>query len=207
MHNNNIKEVIQQIKSSVSLLEVVQEHVVMKKAGKSYQGLCPFHNEQTPSFFVNEQKGIFKCFGCQKSGDVINFFSEINNFTNKQSIKVLSNQLGLNNTGKYKKQVEDLIKKRAADAQNEKKFSEAMKMLINELEHTIEILKEITSHFKKIEEVDTYSDIYHELSNLTYLYEQTEYISNSFEENEMYFKLKEEYLSYKPLLSYMGGMN
>ncbi|KON67381.1 hypothetical protein AKG34_21415 [Peribacillus butanolivorans] len=205
--SNNIKEVIQQIKASVSLLEIVQEHVVMKKAGKNFQGLCPFHNEKTPSLFVNEQKGIWKCFGCGKSGDVINFFAEINNYNNKQSIKVLSNRLGLNNTGKYKKQVEELIKKRAADRENEKKFTAAMAMLINELEHTINILKEITSHFKKIEEVDAYSDIYHELSNLTYLYEQTEYISNSFEENEMYFKLKEEYLSYKPLLSYMGGMN
>ena len=54
-------------------MDVIGQHVALKRAGSNYKGLCPFHGEKTPSFVVSEQKQIFTCFGCGASGDVIEF--------------------------------------------------------------------------------------------------------------------------------------
>lgn len=63
-------EVIAEVRMRAGILEVISETVVLKRAGKDYKGLCPFHGEKTPSFHVNAEKGIFKCFGCGEGGDV-----------------------------------------------------------------------------------------------------------------------------------------
>ena len=56
-----------------SITEVIGRYIELKRAGKEWRGLCPFHDEKTPSFFVNEEKGVAHCFGCQWSGDVFDF--------------------------------------------------------------------------------------------------------------------------------------
>ncbi len=56
-----------------SIVSVVGQRVLLRRSGKEYRGLCPFHSEKTPSFYVNEEKGRYHCFGCQASGDVIDF--------------------------------------------------------------------------------------------------------------------------------------
>ena len=56
--------VIEQIKDRIDIIDIISEHVALKKNGRNYLGLCPFHKEKTPSFSVNAEKGIFKCFGC-----------------------------------------------------------------------------------------------------------------------------------------------
>lgn len=66
----------QRILDTAQIVEVVGEFVQLKKRGSNYVGLCPFHNEKTPSFSVSESKGIFKCFGCGKAGNVVNFLME-----------------------------------------------------------------------------------------------------------------------------------
>ena len=66
----------QRILDTAQIVEVVGEFVQLKKRGANYTGLCPFHNEKTPSFSVSESKGIFKCFGCGKAGNVVNFLME-----------------------------------------------------------------------------------------------------------------------------------
>lgn len=66
----------QRILDTAQIVEVVGEFVQLKKRGANYVGLCPFHNEKTPSFSVSESKGIFKCFGCGKAGNVVNFLME-----------------------------------------------------------------------------------------------------------------------------------
>lgn len=66
----------QRILDTAQIVEVISEFVQLKKRGSNYVGLCPFHKEKTPSFFVSESKGIFKCFGCGKAGNVINFLME-----------------------------------------------------------------------------------------------------------------------------------
>src|SRR5689334_666509 len=67
---------IQQIQSRLDILDVVGSFVKLKRRGANYLGLCPFHNEKTPSFTVSPSKEIFKCFGCGKSGNTISFVME-----------------------------------------------------------------------------------------------------------------------------------
>ncbi len=68
---------IEEIKSRVSIVDVIGQYVSLKKKGAHFVGLCPFHNEKTPSFTVNEEKGVFHCFGCGAGGDVFTFLMKI----------------------------------------------------------------------------------------------------------------------------------
>lgn len=72
---NDIKNLIDEI-HDLSIVDQIADYVSLKKKGQSYEGCCPFHNEKTPSFKVSPVKGIYKCFGCGKSGDLINFVME-----------------------------------------------------------------------------------------------------------------------------------
>ena len=68
---------LQRVKIETDLSGVVSQYVALRKVGQRWSGLCPFHNEKTPSFSVNAEEGFFYCFGCQKSGDAITFVREI----------------------------------------------------------------------------------------------------------------------------------
>ncbi|CAN5328005.1 hypothetical protein BH11MYX1_BH11MYX1_43560 [soil metagenome] len=70
-------EIINEIRERADIIVVIGQHVQLKKAGRSWKGLCPFHGEKTPSFNVRPDKGFFHCFGCQKHGDVFTFVMEI----------------------------------------------------------------------------------------------------------------------------------
>ena len=72
-------DAIQAIKEKIDIVEVIGEYVELTRRGQSYIGLCPFHDERTPSFSIHPERRIFKCFGCQKSGDVFSFLQEIEN--------------------------------------------------------------------------------------------------------------------------------
>ena len=69
--------IIREVADKNDIKDVVSDYVTLKKAGSSYVGLCPFHNEKTPSFSVSPQKGIFHCFGCGEGGNVIHFLMKI----------------------------------------------------------------------------------------------------------------------------------
>lgn len=88
-------EVVDEIRSRLDILEVVQSRVVLKKRGANYWGCCPFHHEKTPSFCVNVQKGIFKCFGCGEGGNAITFLMKINNQSFTEVIQDLAQQFGI----------------------------------------------------------------------------------------------------------------
>ena len=64
---------ITDIRNAADIVEVISESVLLKKAGKDYKGLCPFHSEKTPSFTVSPEKQIFHCFGCGTGGNVFTF--------------------------------------------------------------------------------------------------------------------------------------
>ena len=65
------EQTIEEIKRRTSLTGLIGEYVTLKKKGATYKGLCPFHNEKTPSFHVDEGRGYYHCFGCHAGGDVI----------------------------------------------------------------------------------------------------------------------------------------
>lgn len=81
---------IQQIQSRIDILDVVGSFVKLKKRGANYLGLCPFHNEKTPSFTVSPAKEIFKCFGCGKSGNSISFIMEHEKLTYVEALRWLA---------------------------------------------------------------------------------------------------------------------
>lgn len=84
------KKTIDQIYQAIDIVDVVGEFVTLRKAGANYKGLCPFHDEKTPSFVVTPSKGICHCFGCQKGGNAINFLMELNNWTYPEAIRWLA---------------------------------------------------------------------------------------------------------------------
>lgn len=86
---------IQEVKARVDIVSVVSRYVKLKKAGRNYTGLCPFHGEKTPSFNVNPSLGIFKCFGCGKSGDAIKFIQEIEHLEFPQALEKLAEEVGV----------------------------------------------------------------------------------------------------------------
>ena len=70
-------DLIEEVISQNDIVEVVSEYVTLKKSGRNYMGLCPFHREKSPSFCVSMDKQIFKCFGCSEGGNVITFIMKI----------------------------------------------------------------------------------------------------------------------------------
>jgi DNA primase len=84
------QETISRIIESNNIVTIVSEHVKLDKRGVNYIGCCPFHSEKTPSFTVSPAKGIYKCFGCGKSGNVVKFIEEIDNVTWIEAIKTLA---------------------------------------------------------------------------------------------------------------------
>ncbi|HDP75083.1 MAG TPA: DNA primase [Bacteroidales bacterium] len=83
---------VDKILAAADIVEVVKEYVTLRKRGVNYLGLCPFHNEKTPSFTVSQSKGIFKCFGCGKGGNVVNFIMEHERLNYVEALKFLANK-------------------------------------------------------------------------------------------------------------------
>jgi DNA primase len=86
---------IERIRSTVSIVDVVGQHVQLKRTGRNWVGLCPFHAERTPSFNVREETGRYKCFGCDKSGDVFTFVQEIEHVDFVGAVEYLANRAGI----------------------------------------------------------------------------------------------------------------
>ncbi|HRE51475.1 MAG TPA: DNA primase [Flavitalea sp.] len=83
---------IQQILSRIDIIEIIGEFVKLKKRGINYLGLCPFHNEKTPSFTVSPTKEIYKCFGCGKSGNTISFLMDHEKYSYAEALRWLANK-------------------------------------------------------------------------------------------------------------------
>ncbi len=86
---------IQDLKSRLNIADIVKRYVSLKNAGGRLVGLCPFHNEKTASFGVNPEKGFFHCFGCQASGDVIDFYCRINGLDFREGLEQLALETGI----------------------------------------------------------------------------------------------------------------
>lgn len=85
----------ERVRDAVDIVAVVGEHVPLKRAGRLWRGLCPFHREKTPSFYVNPERRIFKCFGCDAGGDVFRFLQEFERLSFPEALELLAGRAGL----------------------------------------------------------------------------------------------------------------
>ena len=97
-------ELIEKVKDYSDIVDIVSDYVQLRRSGANYVGLCPFHNEKSPSFTVSESKQLYHCFGCGEGGDVISFLMKIENLDFIEAVKFLA--------GKYNIEVQS---KRADD--------------------------------------------------------------------------------------------
>ena len=86
---------IDKIMDAAQIQDVVSDYVTLRKRGVNLVGLCPFHNEKTPSFTVSPAKGIFKCFGCGKGGNSVNFIMEHEQVNYYEALKLLAKNITL----------------------------------------------------------------------------------------------------------------
>lgn len=88
-------ELIDEIRNRNDIVDVISQYVVLKRSGRNFMGLCPFHKEKSPSFCVSPDKQIFHCFGCGVGGNAIHFISKIENVGFKESIEMLADRAGI----------------------------------------------------------------------------------------------------------------
>jgi DNA primase len=88
-------EIIEKVKESIDIVNIISDYIHLKRSGSNYIGLCPFHNEKTPSFTVSDTKQIFHCFGCGEGGDAVSFIMKMENLDFPDAIKFLADKLGI----------------------------------------------------------------------------------------------------------------
>jgi DNA primase len=86
---------VDRILEAANIVDVISEYVSLQKAGTSYKGLCPFHDDRTPSFSVSPAKGVYKCFSCGEAGNVVNFIMKHDQMTYPEALKVLAKKYGI----------------------------------------------------------------------------------------------------------------
>ena len=88
-------EIIEEIRNNNDIVNIVSQYVALRRSGRNYFGLCPFHNEKSPSFSVSQDKQIFHCFGCGVGGDIFKFIQKIENIDFREAINVLAERAGI----------------------------------------------------------------------------------------------------------------
>ena len=89
------EELIEEVRNSNDIVDVISQYVILKRSGRNFFGLCPFHKEKSPSFSVSPDKQIFHCFGCGVGGNVIHFVSKIENLDFRETIELLANRANI----------------------------------------------------------------------------------------------------------------
>src|SRR5918992_3491850 len=90
-----VDEDIERVRAASNLVDIAQEHLALRRVGRRWVGLCPFHAEKTPSFSVNAEEGLYFCFGCQAKGDVITFVREIEHLDFVGAVEALAARAGI----------------------------------------------------------------------------------------------------------------
>ncbi len=88
-------ELVEEVRARIDIVEIVSEHVTLRKAGRSFTGLCPFHTEKTPSFAVDPQKQLYHCFGCGAGGNVFGFLMAIEGLSFPEALRALARRAGV----------------------------------------------------------------------------------------------------------------
>jgi DNA primase len=108
---------IEEVQTRTDIAELIASYIPLKRAGRNFKALCPFHGEKTPSFFVNPQKQIFHCFGCSEGGGVIQFLMLYERVSFVEAVEILANRLGLEIP--YQRGEKDKLKSVLYEATNE----------------------------------------------------------------------------------------
>ena len=113
-------EILSEVKEASDIVEVISQYVHLKRSGRNYFGLCPFHNEKSPSFSVSPDKQIFHCFGCGVGGNVINFISKIEGIGFKEAVENLAERanITLPTTFNSKENEKELLKSKVFKVNN-----------------------------------------------------------------------------------------
>src|SRR4029077_15559428 len=90
-----LDEDVARVRESTDIVALIGEHLALKKVGTRYRGLCPFHQEKSPSFYVNADMGLYHCFGCQASGDAITFVRELEPLDFVDAVERLASKSGI----------------------------------------------------------------------------------------------------------------
>ncbi len=88
-------DVVERVRAATDIVQLIGEYVNLKRAGRSFKGLCPFHNEKTPSFMVNPDRQMYHCFGCNKGGDIFSFLIEHDGVSFVEALRTLGERAGI----------------------------------------------------------------------------------------------------------------
>jgi DNA primase len=116
-------QVIAQVRDATDLVEVASDHVKLKKRGRKYEGLCPFHEEKTPSFSIDPEKGLFYCFGCHAGGDAIKFVMELERLNFPEAVERLARQFGVH------------LPPASPDARRRRQTTDRLRTVLEEAQH------------------------------------------------------------------------
>jgi DNA primase len=89
------RDVVDQVREATDMVEVVSDHVKLRRRGRKYEGLCPFHDEKTPSFSIDADKGLYYCFGCHQGGDVFKFLMQTEQLSFPEAVERLAGRFGV----------------------------------------------------------------------------------------------------------------
>lgn len=106
------KYVVDEIKSRIDIVSLISDYINVEQKGNTTKALCPFHNEKSPSFYINSQKKIYKCFGCGEAGDIFSFFMKMENVDFVEAIKILGERCGVKVDSNMSEQDKLNLKKR-----------------------------------------------------------------------------------------------
>jgi DNA primase len=109
------RDQVQEVKEKVDIVEIIGSRITLKKAGRHFKGLCPFHSEKSPSFIVSPERQSYKCFGCQEGGDVISFLQKYDGYSFLEALEFLAKKVGVTLTS-YRPTSEDARRKRLLSA-------------------------------------------------------------------------------------------
>ncbi len=116
-------EIVEDVLIRTDMLQVMQQYVALKRTGANYKGLCPFHNEKTPSFYVHPGKGIYKCFGCGAGGNIYQFVMELEGWSFPEAVRQLATRLGV-----------EIPEESEEEAREAKKRADARKLYVGLME-------------------------------------------------------------------------
>ena len=95
-----MSSVLDEVLEKVNILDIVSQYVKLRKTGKNFVGLCPFHKEKTPSFTVSTEKQIYYCFGCHEGGNAVNFLAKYERSSFSEALETLAHQVGIEAAGR-----------------------------------------------------------------------------------------------------------